>query len=159
MRNFFFPAMEAERVFDPSSPYAFLGGTINGSNWRQKLAEKLSVNYFDPVVNDWNPDHRRTEEMAKSAAKVLVYAITPKQTGFYTIAEMTHAVFGDSRPVAVLILDEDDGVLYEEHQQASISAIKELLNQRIGLHLFDNVEELAHHLNKVIGEPEVPRGD
>lgn len=159
MRNFFFPAMESERVFDPATPYAFLGGTINGSNWRQSLIDKLKVNYFDPVVNDWNPDHRRTEEMAKSAAKVLVYAITPKQTGFYTIAEMTHAVFGDLRPVAILILDEDEGVLYDDHQQASISAIKELLHQRIDLCLFDNVDELAQYLNKALGEPEVPHGD
>jgi len=159
MRNFFFPAMESERVFDPATPYVFLGGTINGSNWRQRLIEKLKVNYFDPVVSDWNPDHRRTEEMAKSAAALLVYAITPKQTGFYTIAEMTHAVFGDLRRVAILILDEDDGVLYEEHQQASISAIKELLHQRIDLNLFDNVDELAHHLNKQLEPPEPNHGD
>lgn len=32
----------------------FLGGTVNGSKWRDVMKEKLIIDYFDPVVDDWN---------------------------------------------------------------------------------------------------------
>ena len=32
----------------------FLGGTVNGSKWRTVVKEKLAIDYFDPVVKDWN---------------------------------------------------------------------------------------------------------
>ena len=32
----------------------FLGGTVNGSKWRSRFKEELMIDYFDPVVDDWN---------------------------------------------------------------------------------------------------------
>ena len=32
----------------------FLGGTCNGSTWRDELIPMLEVSFFNPVVPDWN---------------------------------------------------------------------------------------------------------
>lgn len=150
MRNYFnVPTMEARQVFDPSRPYAFLGGTINGSSWRSKLAPQLTCEFFDPVVLEWTPDDRKREDEAKHGAKIHVYAITPKHTGFFTIAEMTKAVCGVPEcRVGLLFLEEDDGVTFDEHQAASVTAIRELLSAYPNATIFDDIDHLASWLNK-----------
>jgi hypothetical protein len=163
MRNFF-PALESQappaKPFDPSTPYVFLGGTINGSSWRDKLVEKLHVNYFNPVVPQWSPEARKAELAAKADASVLLYAITPKQEGFYTIAEMTHAVFGLlTRKVFILVLEEDDGETFSEHQRDSVASIQELLYQRMDVTISTDIETAANWLNKELAVQEAPSGD
>ena len=32
----------------------FLGGTCNESKWRDDLIKLLKIDYFNPVVKDWN---------------------------------------------------------------------------------------------------------
>ena len=39
-----------------STKKVFLGGTCNGSKWRNELIPSLNVDYFDPVVEDWNEE-------------------------------------------------------------------------------------------------------
>lgn len=34
----------------------FLGGTCNRSKWRNELIELLEIDYFNPVVKNWNQD-------------------------------------------------------------------------------------------------------
>ena len=31
----------------------FLGGTCNGSDWREKVIEKLDIDYFNPITAHW----------------------------------------------------------------------------------------------------------
>jgi len=148
MRNFFnAPALEAEQSFDFTHPYAFLGGTVD-STWRNKLIPKLTCGFFNPVVANWTPDDRKREDQAKAQASIEVYAITPKHTGFYAIAEMTKAVCGlPERKVALLFLEDDDGVTFDEHQAASITAIRELLSVYPNATAFDDIDQLASWLN------------
>lgn len=39
----------------------FLGGTTNNSDWRDTLIKKLKIEYFNPVVKDWNEDAQKEE--------------------------------------------------------------------------------------------------
>ena len=32
----------------------FLGGTCNGSNWREELIKELDIDYFNPVIENWD---------------------------------------------------------------------------------------------------------
>lgn len=34
----------------------FLGGTCNNSTWRDKLIPLLTVDYFNPIVNEWTKE-------------------------------------------------------------------------------------------------------
>jgi len=39
----------------------FLGGTCNKSTWRQRLIKLLKIDYFNPVVDDWNEEALRID--------------------------------------------------------------------------------------------------
>ena len=43
------------------SKKVFLGGTANGSKWREILKPMLRIDYFDPVVPHWNDEARCRE--------------------------------------------------------------------------------------------------
>ena len=66
----------------------FLGGTVNGSSWRKYIIRGLKINYFDPVVADWTPEAMERERYERRHCHFCLYVITPKMTGFYSIAEV-----------------------------------------------------------------------
>ena len=39
----------------------FLGGTCNGSLWRNQIIPKLKIDFFNPVVEDWTPECQEEE--------------------------------------------------------------------------------------------------
>src|SRR5687768_12798989 len=65
----------------------FLGGTCNGSNWRDQLKPLLTIEYFDPVVTDWNEEAQKREIEKRETCDLVLYVITPRMTGVYSIAE------------------------------------------------------------------------
>ena len=40
----------------------FLGGTCNKSKWRDELIDLLKIDYFNPVVDDWNEEAQKEEK-------------------------------------------------------------------------------------------------
>ena len=64
----------------------FLGGTCNGSNWRDELIPKLQCDYFNPVVKDWTPACQEEERRQRQGCDVVLYVITPLMEGVYAIA-------------------------------------------------------------------------
>ena len=86
----------------------FLGGTVNGSDWRDKLIEKLEIDYFNPVVDDWTEDDYKEELKQRKNCDFCLYVLTPKMKGVYSVAE----VIQDSnlRPEKTIyaFLDKDD---------------------------------------------------
>jgi hypothetical protein len=39
----------------------FLGGMCNDSLWRERLIPTLEIDYFNPVVEDWNEEAQERE--------------------------------------------------------------------------------------------------
>jgi hypothetical protein len=66
----------------------FLGGTCNGSQWRETLIPHLKIDYFNPVVDDWNEEAQKREIEERESADYVLYTITPKMKGVYSIAEV-----------------------------------------------------------------------
>lgn len=66
----------------------FLGGTTNGSTWRDELIPKLNINYFNPVVNDWTPECQEEEIKQRQICDIVLYAISKQINGVYSIAEV-----------------------------------------------------------------------
>ena len=66
----------------------FLGGTCNDSKWRDKLIPMLKINYFNPVVEDWNEEAREQERQERKICDFCLYVITPALAGVYSIAEV-----------------------------------------------------------------------
>ena len=65
----------------------FLGGTCNNSTWRNQLMPLLSVDYFNPVVKDWNEEAQKEEEKQKKDCAIHLYVITSETKGVFSIAE------------------------------------------------------------------------
>jgi hypothetical protein len=126
----------------------FLGGTTNDSNWRNKLIPKLRIDYFDPVVDDWDEQAQKNEIRERKNSDFVLYVITPKMEGVYSIAE----VIDDSnkRPEKTLFayLKNDDGKEFKEHQIKSLDMVKKMVKENGGK-TFDDLEGIASHLNMV----------
>ena len=39
----------------------FLGGTCNGSTWRDALIKDLQIDYFPPCADEWTPEMMKEE--------------------------------------------------------------------------------------------------
>jgi len=110
----------------------FLGGTVNQSKWRNYVIPKLKVDYFNPVVDDWNEEAYLRELHERQTCDYCLYVITPKMHGYYSIAE----VIDDSnkRPkktlFCVLVRDGED--FFSEKQKKSLEAVGKMIEQNGG---------------------------
>lgn len=152
MRNYLpIPNLNSIEVPLPLNRFVWLGGTCNGSSWREKLISMLAVSFFNPVVPDWTEEDILRENQAKAAAEVLLYVVTPKQLGFFVLVELTAAACTyNNKKIVIVFLPEDDGIVFEEHQVKSLMAAKDLLLKRIDLEFFDTLDLAASYLNKYL---------
>lgn len=125
----------------------FLGGTWGSSKWRDELIAKLTnVNYFNPIVDDWNEEAQQRERFERENDDYVLYVITPKMEGVYSIAE----VIDDSnkRPEKTLfcVLYEDGNSTFNENQKKSLEQVKTMV-ERNGGKTFNSLIEIACYLN------------
>jgi hypothetical protein len=125
----------------------FLGGTCNESTWRQYLIKMLKIDYFDPVVNDWNEEAYQRELFEREHCDFVLYTITPKMTGVYSIAEVVDD--SNKRPEKTIfcILREDDGETFTEGQARSLVRVGQMINKNGGK-VFHDLEQVADYLNR-----------
>lgn len=126
----------------------FLGGTCNGSNWRDKLIPMLKVDYFNPVVPDWTEECYREELKQRKECDFCLYVITPEMTGVYSIAE----VIDDSnkRPEKTLfcVLNKDGDKEFDSGQIKSLGRVAQMVDGNGG-RSFDTLKSIADFVNKV----------
>ena len=114
----------------------FLGGTCNGSTWRDKLIKNLDplyVTYYNPVVDDWTPECQKEEIRQRKICDYCLYVITPKMTGAYSIAEAVDD--SNKRPDKTIfcLLEEDDGKKIVKGQIKSLRAVAKLIGDNGGV--------------------------
>lgn len=108
----------------------FLGGTCNNDPWREELIpelERLGIDYFNPVVEDWNEQCRLIEQEEKKHDD-FIYIITPNQTGVYSFAEIIDSVYRRLVKGCVLVGFTSRST-YNKAQEMSMSAIISLVNE------------------------------
>ncbi len=133
----------------------FLGGTCNESQWREHLKLLLAIDYFDPVVPDWNEEAYQRELRERESADVVLYTITPRMTGVYSIAE----VIDDSnkRPdrTVLCVLDHDGDQTFTIGQRKSLHAVERMAMNN-GVIVFHALTDVAHYLNSLMTQPVDP---
>lgn len=123
----------------------FLGGTCNGSTWRDELIPLLKVAYFNPVVPDWTPECQDEEIRQREVCDFCLYTITPKMTGVYSIAEVVDD--SNKRPEKTLLLVlEQDGLAFTGHQLKSLEQVKAMVYENGGM-TFGSIDGVARYLN------------
>jgi len=126
----------------------FLGGTCNKSTWRDILISMLRVDYFNPVVDDWNEDAQRRELEERENCDICLYVITPKMTGVYSIAEVVDDSNKRSEKTVLALLREDLINRFTDAQWKSLHAVAEMVKQN-GTPVFWNLEDAAGYINSV----------
>ena len=126
----------------------FLGGTCNNSQWREALIPLLYCKYFNPVVKDWNEEAQQLELQKRATCDFVLYVITPKMTGVYSIAEATFDACTRPERTLFCIIKNDDNNEFTEHQLKSLNMTKNLLRDA-GARVFEELTEVASFLNYV----------
>jgi len=126
----------------------FLGGTCNESSWRDDLIPLLTnIDYFNPVVEDWTPECQDEEIRQREECDFVLYVITPKMTGVYSIAEAIDD--SNKRPEKTIfcILEKDDGEKFDEHQLKSLGQVGKMVRENGGT--FVDIDSVVFVLNNV----------
>jgi len=135
----------------------FLGGTVGESNWREDLIPLLeheNLEYFNPIVDDWNDSAREKEYQVKNSSNTVeVYVITKDMKGVFSIAEAVDA--SNKKPEKTIFMIDRIG--FDEHQLKSLDATLDLIQKNgasIANSLFDVALifkgiELAHRAKRV----------
>lgn len=124
----------------------FLGGTCNGSTWRDRIIPMLEVGFYNPVVEDWTPECMQEEVRQREECDIVLYVITPKMTGVYAIAEVVDD--SNKRPTQTVFvcLREDDDEKFSNGQLKSLGAVAGMVGQN-GAMVCADLERAALYIN------------
>lgn len=124
----------------------FLGGTCNGSKWREYIMPLLMCDYFNPVVEDWTPECQENEEREKAICDYHLYVITPKMKGVFSIAEAVNdSVKMGDRCVFCVTMEADDRE-WTDSEVRSLDATTRLIESN-GASIVRNLDEVVLFLN------------
>lgn len=126
----------------------FLGGTCNGSTWREELIDMLDVEYFNPVVDDWNEEAQQEELLQRKKCDFVLYTLTPKMKGVYSVAEVVDDSNKRSYKTLLCILTEDGGEEFDKHQIKSLNMVKQMVEAN-GAKTFLSLIDVANFLNNL----------
>lgn len=108
----------------------FLGGTCNGSTWRDELIpllEKEDIDYFNPVVEDWTEECIEIEEREKWLhCDIHLYMLTKEMKGVYSIIEFIDSVLDGDPSIKPMLIINTDGM--EESMIKSLKASVKKIN-------------------------------
>ena len=122
----------------------FLGGTCNNSNWREEiipLLTKYNIEYFNPVVDNWNEECYKEELRQRSICDFNLYVITSEMTGVYSIAEVIDDSNKKSRRTIFCFLE--DG--FDESQIKSLDKVGKMVETNGGIY-FKSLDSVANYL-------------
>lgn len=124
----------------------FLGGTWNDSTWRDRLIPNLQIDYFNPVVKDWTSECMEEEIKQRMICDVVLYVITPKMKGVYSIAEVVDDSNKRSDVIFCVLNDDDDELVFDDSQIRSLDSVGSLV-ERNGGKYFKDLESVKCYLN------------
>jgi hypothetical protein len=124
----------------------FLGGTCNGSKWRDELIPKLKIDFFNPVVEDWTPECQEEELKQRQECDYCLYTITPKMTGVYSIAEVVDDSNKRPEKTILLILKKDGDDVFTDAQEKSLNAVLNMVLEN-DAYAFLTLNQVADFLN------------
>lgn len=125
----------------------FLGGTCNGSNWRDVLIPMLNgVDYFNPVVPNWTEEAYQRELKERRECDLMLYVITPEMEGVYSIAEVVDDANTHPNKVVFCVLDNWNDKQFNEKISKSLIATGRMIRSK-GVPVCKSLEAVAKLLN------------
>jgi len=124
-------------------------GTCVESTWREELIPLLKINYFNPVVKEWNTEAKENEIKHRKHDDFLLYYITPRMKGWYSIAEVTEDSIKNPKKTIFAYTTKDGEFEFDKQQINSLKEIGNLV-KRNGATFIESgtLEDIADHINK-----------
>jgi len=125
---------------DTSTKRVFLGGTCNDSRWRGDLISRLTIDHFNPVVEDWTPECQAEEIKQRDECDFVLYVITPEMTGVYSIAEVVDDSNKRPEKTVFCYTEEASQQAFTLHQAKSLKAVAKMVEENgatVCISLFD----------------------
>ncbi|MDD3172119.1 MAG: nucleoside 2-deoxyribosyltransferase domain-containing protein [Herbinix sp.] len=146
-------------VYDPFNSYkessvtnknvcVFLGGTANPPDYRDSIIPMLKINFFNPIVDDWNEEAQRNEEKMKKECSHSLFVITPQMTAPFSIAEAVDLSNKNPKKVIFTVLEEWDDMSFDKGQMRSMRAVGNMIEGNGGV-VFYNFDEAVVYLNSL----------
>lgn len=131
----------------------FLGGTCNETTWRDEIISKLKIDYFNPVVDDWTPECMKEELKQRKKCDYVLYVITPKMTGVYSIAEVIDDSNKQPKKTVFCYLtndkDENNNLIkFTDAQTKSLKQVAKMVESNGGK-VCKDLNEVVHYLNGI----------
>lgn len=124
----------------------FLGGTSNGSTWREELIPLLEMAYAMPSVDDLDEVSHQQILKDREDCDHYIFVITPKMRDFFALAEVIDVAIKKPGLTIFCFLREDEG---EEFSEAEIVSM-----ENVGWRVSRNkavwcrtIDEIAYFLN------------
>jgi hypothetical protein len=124
----------------------FLGGTCNGSKWRETVMQKLKIAYYNPCGEHWTEEMMAEEIRQRQICDYCLYVLTPKLTGFYSIAEVADDSNKQPGKTIFSFITEDEGLSFSSFQLRSLEQVAKLV-VRNGARYFKTLDEVIDFLN------------
>ncbi len=110
------------------------------------MIKKLSIDYFNPVVKDWDETAQKKEITERKTCDYVLYVITPKMEGVYSIAEVVDDSNKRPKKTIFTYLLDDDGKEFSKHQIKSLDMVGQMVEENGGK-WFKNLNEISEYLN------------
>jgi len=101
----------------------FLGGTVNNSTWRDEIIPLLKIDYFNPVVKEWNEEAMQRELYEREHCDICLYVLTPKMEGWYSIAEVIDDSCKKNNKIVFCYLANDGKTCFSRQQIEAMNKI------------------------------------
>jgi len=124
----------------------FLGGTCNGSFWRDDVIRKLKIHYYNPCGETWTPEMMQEELKQREECDFCLYVITPKIEGFYSIAEIADDSNKRPEKTVFCFIEEDEGKKFSDVQIKSLQQMAKMIKKN-GATVFKTLDEVTDFLN------------
>lgn len=108
--------------------------------------DKKLISAFNPVVENWTPDCQDEEIRQRNESDIVLYVITPKMTGVYSIAEVVDDSNKRPHRTILCVLEEDDGVVWTQHQFKSMGMLARMVSENDAF-VFNTLGRVAEYLN------------
>jgi len=134
-----------------------LFGTCGNSKWRDNFIaefDKLSINFFNPLVDDWKPEDAEIEAKHLAEDEIILFPITSETYGVGSLSEVGFGVLSaikldDRRDFVVMIdmnLSEElmkDANRAKESLRARALVKQHLKAQKLpNVYLVENLEDM-----------------
>lgn len=140
----------------------FLGGTVEGFDWRSGLIAKWKkamndpsnkkinhIKLYNPILPNWSEEDRKREDEIKNNSLINIFVITPDMRGYYSIAEAINCSHKTGSKSILIVYDKYDNG-FDKMQKHSFDHIGELIKTNGGIYKYVSGDDALDEIMDIL---------